>query len=167
MTRYYASFSLELALFAALACAGCGDASHQAAVEKQPSAEHPHAEKGPHHGILVELGAGAYHAELAHDDTTKTVTVYLLDKEAKQPVAIPAAEIVLNLVVAGQPLQAKLAAVPQEGDPAGQASRFSIIDETVLEGHDAPKTTGRLNVTIGGKTYSGVVDNSEHVPHKH
>ena len=66
-----------------------------------------------------------------------------------------------------KPLQAKLAAAPQEGDPAGQASRFSITDEKVLEALEAPKTTGRLNVTIVGKAYTGSVEHHEHGEHKH
>lgn len=128
---------------------------------------HAHPHEGPHHFPLVELGEEEYHAELAHDDATKTVTVYLLDKEAKNPVAIADPEITLNLVVGGKPLQAKLTASPQAGDPEGQASRFTITDETVLEAHDAPKTTGRLNVTINGKAYSGVVEPHDHGEHKH
>jgi hypothetical protein len=167
MTHNYVRTALPIALFAVFALTGCGHAPQQPAAEKTSEHEHPHAEKGPHQGLLIELGAGEYHAELAHDDTTKTVTAYLLDKEAKIPVPIPATEIVLNLVTDGQPLQAKLAAAPQEGDPPGQASRFSIIDEIVLEAHDAPKTTGRLNVTINGKTYSGLLENSGHHAHKH
>lgn len=126
-----------------------------------------HAEEGPHHGHLIELGEEEYHAELAHDDKTKTVTVYLLDKEAKAAVAIPDKEILLNLMVDGKPLQAKLAADPQDGDPEGKASRFTITDETVVEAHDAPKTTGRLKVTIGGKEYSGTVEHKAHGEHKH
>lgn len=125
-----------------------------------------HAEEGPHHGHLIELGEEEYHAELTHDGK-KTVTIYLLDKEAKAAVAIPDKEIALNLVVDGKPLQAKLAADPQEGDPEGKASRFTITDETVVEAHDAPKTTGRLKVAIGGKEYSGTVEHKAHGEHKH
>src|SRR5688572_31002168 len=40
---------------------------------------HPHAEHGPHHGQLIDLGHGEYHAEVVHDDTTDTITVYVLD----------------------------------------------------------------------------------------
>ena len=116
---------------------------------------------------MIELGEEEYHAELTHDEATKTVTVYLLDKEAKGAVAIGDAEIVLNLVADGQPTQVKLAASPQEGDAAGQSSRFSITDEKVLEMLEGPKTTGRLNVTINGKAYLGTVEHHEHGEHKH
>lgn len=178
---------LSTMLGAALALTGCGTSTppadppatpagtsehtegdgHDRGEKGHDEAAHAHPSKGPHHGHLIELGQGEYHAELTHDDATKTVTVYLLDKEAKASVAIADAEIALNLVVDGQPLQAKLAANPQEGDPSGQSSRFTITDEVVLEAHDAPRTTGRLNVTIAGKAYTGSVEHHEHDDHKH
>jgi hypothetical protein len=183
MSRRLVRLSIPMAFCAALAIAGCGTSSsstpapgtnvdhkdgdgHDHAAEHDHDA-HAHPSEGPHHGHLIELGQEEYHAELTHDDATKTVTVYLLDKEAKAPVAIGDAELALNLVVDGQPLQAKLVAAPQEGDPAGQASRFSITDEQVLEALEAPKTTGRLNVTIAGKAYTGSVEHHEHGEHKH
>jgi len=175
MIRRFTNLMAPLTLSAILALMGCNSSSTPPASSGTPAADHKghdhategHAEEGPHHGHLIELGEEEYHAELTHDDATKTVTVYLLDKEAKAPVAIADAEIVLNLVVDGQPLQAKIAAASQEGDPAGQASRFSITDEKVLEALEAPKTTGRLNVTIAGKAYSGTVEHHEHGDHKH
>ena len=51
------------------------------------------------------------------------------------------------------------------GDPEGQASKFTIVDEKILEALEAPKTTGRLNVTIAGKSYSGTVDHEGHHGH--
>ena len=170
MTGRFTALSLPLAFSAALALSGCGGTSP--APSSSPATDHDHAkeghaEEGPHHGHLIELGEEEYHAELTHDESSKTVTVYLLDKEAKAPVAIADAEIVLNLVADGQPTQVKLAAAPQEGDPAGQSSRFSVTDEKVLETLEAPKTTCRVNVTINGKAYSGTVEHHEHGEHKH
>jgi hypothetical protein len=173
----FTCLSIAAAVGAALALAGCtptttpppstGTTEHKEGDGHDHAAEHAHPAEGPHHGHLIELGNDDYHAELAHDDATKTVTIYLLGKDAKTAVTIPDPEILLNLVVDGKPLQAKLTASPQEGDPAGQSSRFSIIDETILEAHDAPKTTGRLSVTINGTPYSGTVEHHEHGEHKH
>lgn len=126
-----------------------------------------HAEEGPHHGHLIELGKEEYHAELTHDEASKTVTVYLLDGAAKSAVPIADAEITMNLVVAEKPAQFKLTAKPQEGDPEGQASRFSLTDETLLEALEAPKTTGRLNLTIKGKEFVGTVEHHDHGEEKH
>jgi len=162
-------FFSSMTLIAILGFAGCsgsapeGPAANSAAENKDGGhSDEAHPEEGPHQGHLIELGQEEFHAELTHDDPSSTVTVYLLDKLAKSSVYSTDTEVVLNLVVEGKPLQAKLAAVPQEGDPAGQSSRFLIADETVLEALEAPTTTGRLNVTIEGKTYIGTVEHHEH-----
>lgn len=165
--------SLALATFVGLG--GCGsskpgadEASERELQEGKDHAhedEHPH--EGPHHGHLIELGDEEYHAELTHDETTKTVAVYLLDKKATSAVSIEDAEITLNLVIDGAPTPVKLAADPQDGDPEGQSSRFSIVDESVLEALEAESTAGRLNVTIDGKPYIGKIEHHEHSEHEH
>lgn len=151
-----------LGLFGLAGCDGAKTptAAPGAGAHAHGAEEHP--DEGPHQGHLIELGEEEYHAELTHDDATKTVTVYLLDKEAKTAVPIGDSEIVLNLVVEGKPLQVKLAAAPQAGESAGMSSRFSIVDEAVLESLEAPTTTGRLNVSIEGKSYVGMVEHHDH-----
>lgn len=166
MIRRFTSFAIPVALCTLLGVFGCnGTTAPPVTLGTTPVDGHGaegHPEEGPHQGHLIELGEEEYHAELAHDEATKTVTIYLLDKTAKVAVPIADPEIVLNLVVDGQPLQAKLIAAPQEGDPAGQSSRFSLTDEKVLEALEAPKTTGRLNLSIGGKPYIGAVEHHDH-----
>lgn len=125
---------------------------------------HAHPKEGPHHGSLIELGKEAYHAELVHDDTTDTVTVYLLDADAENAVAIPSKPIVLNLRVAGKPRQFTLPATPQEGDAEGTASTFAITSKPLCQALDTHGATGRLNVTIEGKVYVGTVGGHTH-PH--
>lgn len=177
-TKFFGSF---LVAGAALLWSGCGSSTPP---PKGGAAGHPagekghkegdghahegaaHAEEGPHHGHLIELGKEEYHAELTHDEASKTVTVYLLDGAAKSAVPIADAEIIVNLVVEGKPAQFKLPAKPQEGDPEGQASCFSLADEALLEALEAPKTTGRLNVKIKGKEFVGNVEHHEHGEHK-
>lgn len=127
--------------------------------------EHAHPTEGPHHGHLIELGKEEYHAELTHDEAAKKIAVYILDSSGKEAVPVEAQELTLNLVVDGKPEQVKLAAEPQPSDPAGQASCFSVVDERILEALEAPKTTGRLNVTINGKAYVGSVEHEEHDEH--
>lgn len=166
----------------ALLWSGCGSDTHApkgvatgkpAATEEHKEGdghahkEGAHAEEGPHHGHLIELGKEEYHAELTHDEAAKTVTVYLLDGEAKSAVPIPDPDITLNLVVGGKPTQFKLPAKPQTGDPEGESSCFSIADEALLEALEAPKTTGRLNITIKGKDFVGTVEHHEHGEDKH
>lgn len=166
MNRRFFQPSVVWALLAASTLTGCGKSPPRNALPENHD-EHAHAEEGPHHGHLIELGQEEYHAELTHDDATNTVTIYLLDKSAKSPVAIGDTEITLNLTVNGQPLQAKLAAAPQQGDPAGQSSRFAISNEKVMEAIESPKAQGRINVNIAGKSYSGVIEHHDHDEHKH
>jgi hypothetical protein len=151
---------IALFSFATLLVAGCGG---PAAPPVKPDTEHAHSEHGPHEGHLIELGNEEYHAELTHDDATKTVAIYLLGPDAKTAVTIPDTEtLTLNLKVGEEPLQAKLTAEKQASDPEGQASKFVVVDEKVLEALEAPKTTGRLSVKIGEKSYSGPVEHEEH-----
>ena len=141
---------------------------HDHGKDKDGHADHAHPSEGPHHGHLIELGKEEYHAELTHDEATKTVTVYVLDgKTAKVAVPIEEQEITLNLAVDGKPSQFKLAAAPQEGDPEGQSSRYSLSDEALLEALESPKAAGRLTITIKGKPYSGKVEHAEHDEHEH
>ncbi len=174
-------FQATIALATTICWVGCGSTASTDSNSSKPRgteaehrdgdghkgghAEHAHAEEGPHHGHLIELGQEEYHAELTHNDATITVTVYLLDAEAKVAVPIAEPEIVLNLVVDGKTRQVKLAAAPQKGDPEGQSSRFQATDAKLLDALEAPRTTGRLNVTIAGKTYAGQIEHDEHREH--
>ena len=159
----FSFLSIAAFAFATLLASGCGPAAPPVV---KPDSAHDHPEVGPHKGHLIELGAGEYHGELTHDDATKTVTIYLLGPDATTAIAIPDAEITLNLVVAGEPMQVKLAAAKQEGDADGKASKFTIVDEKVLEALEAPKTAGQLVVTIDGKQVSGPVAHDAH-GHEH
>ncbi|TWT43497.1 hypothetical protein [Botrimarina hoheduenensis] len=127
-------------------------------------ADHP--TEGPHHGSLIELGAEEYHAELVHDDAAATVTVYLLDSEAKVSVPIDAKEIQINLSHDGQAEQFTLAASPEASDPAGSASKFFSGDAELAEDLDHEEAQAQLVVSIGGKQYRGAIqhdhDDEEH-----
>lgn len=174
MAHCYNHVTLLFAVCATLAFAGCDHSKsppnviseetehHAGDGHAHGEAGHSHSTQGPHQGHLIELGLEEFHAELTHDDASQTTTIYLLDHAAKEPVAIPDAQIMLNLVIDGQPMQAALAATPQEGDPAGQSSRFSVMDEQILDALKGEKTTGEINVSIGGKEYSGKVEHHHH-----
>ncbi len=130
-------------------------------------ADHAHASEGPRHGILVELGNEEYHAEVVHDDATGTVTVYLLDSSAKKSVTTTATEATINLKHGDTPEQFKLAAQPEEGNPAGQTSRFTLIDQELVEHHDDPAAGAKLNITVGDTTYTGAIPAVDHAAHDH
>jgi hypothetical protein len=145
-----------------------GGASAMAAQPKTQKGAHAHAHpsEGPHHGSLIELGREDYHAELVHDDATNTVTIYMLDGAAKDAVPIDAKQLTLNLLVGGKPQQFQLTAQPQPTDQEGMCSAFSSASEPMCKALDAKGTTGRLNVPIAGKVFSGRIDAHTHAhPH--
>lgn len=127
---------------------------------------HAHGHKGPHKGMVLELGADEYHAELVDDHKSNTVTVYLLDGQAKNAVAIDTKEVVINVRKDGKGEQYRLAASPQEGDAAGTASRFSTTDKKLcdrLHGH----VDARLRVSINGKSYNAKIPHDHDHEHEH
>lgn len=170
---------LVLGAAVSVAFCGCGGDSKPVADDhSKKSDEHKpgdghdhsgeaHAEEGPHHGHLIELGKEEYHAELTHDEATHTVTIYMLDSSAKKSVPIEAKELLLNLTVGSKGTQFKLPALPQESDPEGMASRFQLAEEALCDGLDAKDAKGRINVDIAGKSYAGAIEHSAHGEHKH
>lgn len=132
------------------------------------SHDHDHPTTGPHKGSLIELGDEEYHAELLHDDAAHKVTIYLLDSKASGKVTSTEAKIALNFVVDGKPRQFLLAAAPQADDAAGNSSKFEAVDEALCTALDDKKSQGKLNVTIGGKQYTGALAADAHGhDHKH
>lgn len=147
----------------------CGLAVVGAWLEAAPTAGHPHAHptEGPHHGVLIELGKEDYHAELVHDDATDTVTIYILDSSATNPVAITAKQLTLNMRGNGTPQQFVLAAHPQTDEADGSSSAFAATGKQICRAIDAKGASGRVNVEIGGRTYVGHVRGHSHYRHKH
>jgi hypothetical protein len=126
---------------------------------------HDHPSEGPHHGTLIELGNEEYHAELIHDEAL--VTVYILDKTAKQSIPIEAADITINLVHDGKPTQFKLAAIPDANDPAGKSSRFSLQDSGLVKELEHDHAAAKLSVLIEGKAYRGEIHHEHEGQHHH
>jgi hypothetical protein len=123
--------------------------------------EHEHASAGPHGGDLIELGDETYHVELIHDDRAGEVTFYVLDGTAKKTVPIDAADVTVNLKLAGGPKQFQVAAKADSADPAGKSSRFFSADKELAEGLDAAGADAQIVLTIDGKQFRGAI------AHKH
>ncbi|QEG41528.1 hypothetical protein [Roseimaritima ulvae] len=132
---------------------------------------HDHPSEGPHHGTLVELGSEEYHAEVVHDE--QSVTIYILDASATEPVAIDAADLTINLTHDGSPEQFKLVADPDEGDGEGKSSRFTLADAELVKHLDDDAAAPTLTVTIAGTPYRGQIkhdhdhDGHDHAGHQH
>ncbi|TWT51690.1 hypothetical protein KOR42_33760 [Thalassoglobus neptunius] len=130
-----------------------------------PHSEHDHGTEGPHHGSLIELGSGHYHAELVHDD--QSVTIYILDGKAVNSYPIEATDLTINMKIDGKPEQFSLPAVPDTDDPTGKSSRFEIQDPKLAASLDEDAAEPRLVVTIDGKPYRGVITHSHDDDHDH
>lgn len=116
--------------------------------------EHGHAEHGPNDGELLEVGKEEYHVELLVDESKKQMTIYLLDKEIKDYVAIDTPHLAVNFLLAGKPTQVKLIPAPQELDKKGFSSRFSVVSPTLFAGLHSAKADPKLSLRIQNKSYS-------------
>ncbi len=131
-----------------LICCGCSRKSTPAA-----KAEHQHSH-GPHDGELIEIGNEEYHAELFDDDKNGVVTIYILEKDAKQPVPIQAETITIAMDPIGKPSLFPLAARSQDKDPPNRASRFESNDKNLVLALQNPQVDRELRAEINGKAYS-------------
>jgi hypothetical protein len=137
---------------------------HDGEAEAEHEHHHHHADKGPHGGALVAIGADDAHVELVLDGETGKLTAYVLDGEAEKPVAIKQASLQLGITLPDEDAGEKtkgglpkdvfplmLAAVdPQDG----KASEFSgTADELKgVEHFDAALTS----ISVGDKSFKNV-----------
>jgi len=141
-------------------CNGDAEKTEKTSKTKQPSG-HSHGEKGPHKGVLVELGDHEYHGEVVHDEKTNIVTVYMLGGDAKTPAPISAKTVTVNLSHDGSPEEFTLDARPDKNDPMGKSSRFVTQGSELGEHLDLDDVTNRrLVVEIDGTSYSGAIKHS-------
>lgn len=139
---------------------GCGPANHDDDHDHADD-NHEHAEEheGPHGGHVIELGRDhQFHAELVEDEGNQTVTVYILGEDMKE-LPIDAATMAMNLVVDGEAKSFELAAV---GPVEGKSSQYAGGQTELFEALHEHEASGKLNVTIDGAPYSGVVEHHDH-----
>lgn len=159
--------NLSFAPLAALLCvtvtvAGCAQpASESKTAGGGSSAEvHEHPSKGPHGGVLVELGNEQYHAELVHDKEAGSVIVYVLDSAAKAAVPIDASEVTINLSHDGEAEQFTLTASPESGEDAGKSSKFTSTEAELATELDHDHVEAQVVVSVDGKQYRGKVSHA-------
>jgi hypothetical protein len=106
-------------------------------------------DEAPHGGMLYAAKPGhKLHAELLIDKGSKKATVYILDDKAKKAVPIKAATVTVS-VKDTPPVQVVLKADKQEGDPEGQASRFSGTNDRF--GSEVKEKQVEISAEIDGK----------------
>ena len=157
---------------AAIWVTGCPSSGPPGPVSNPPpAAEHDHAHEhvhGPNGGHVIELGEEEYHAEWTHDEDGK-VTIYLLDKEVKNPVPIAAESITIETKIGDKPPATfTLAAMDRSEGDMPKASKFEVVDKNLLGVLESLSegVTATLKVTINDKPYEGKFTHDDH-GHKH
>jgi hypothetical protein len=152
--------TLACGLLGCVLVLGCGKPAEptKADVKKEDEDDHDHG-PGPHRGLVIEVGK--HHAEFCMDHATKTATVYILDGRVKNAVPIAASKVTLSIKSPAFVVDA--AASPQEGDPAGKASRFVAVHENFGKEQEF---AGTLVVEIDGKRYSEDFEEKAHAHDK-
>jgi hypothetical protein len=160
--------SMLLVIFLA-GLAGCGKSQAPDGDTAAADHEHAHEEAGPHNGHIIELGADGYHAELTHDDAEQRVGIYILDGSAKSAAPIDAQSVTIHVTVADAPSEYVLPAVAQPGDPEGKASYFELVSEPLCKVvcGEVEDTHARVNITIDGKPYVGLIETHHEHDHDH
>jgi hypothetical protein len=148
------------ALAACLVLAGCsnrpaGSAPQSVAKAKDKGAAgkpagHDHADEGPHGGDLAQWGDEEYHLEFTVDHAQRQATVYVYDGNVKRATPIPVQALALTLKRPAVTMS--LEARPQDGDPAGTASRFVGTHAALAKDQEFE---GAISGQVGGKPYSG------------
>lgn len=105
---------------------------------------------GPHDGTIADWGGGKYHVEFTVDHDKQEGTVYIYGTDEKTPTPINAAEI--QLTVIDPAMEVTLKAAPQQGDPAGLASRYIGKDEKL---GTVQEYAGTITGVIDDTPYSG------------
>ena len=131
-----------------------------------PAEEHHHPEHGPNGGHVVILGHDDYHAELLFDAANRNVTVMLLDHDMT---TLTPVEGVMVLKLEGAPEPIAFESAPQEFDPAGQTSRFTLAGDKLPESVKAEEDLhGKLELTVAGTPHAGeIAHDHDHEGHDH
>jgi hypothetical protein len=135
-------------------------ADHHASTDDTVETVEPtgHTHTGPSGGRLIVLGDEEYHAELVIDHAKGEAVVRILDHTGRKPVGTEQRTITLNFKCKGHPHQIQLVAVECPEGPRDMSFCFTGTSD-LLRGEC--ELTGRLNVIIGGKPYTGRVAHRE------
>lgn len=159
--------SVELTLIAAFAfaftgCAG-GDAEFTEVGHDESEVaddDHGHGHHGPNGGEIVEVGNEEFHAEVVVDESSNRVDVYILGSDAKTAKPIEATDISLSFKHGDEVEDFKLAAAALDGEPEGQASKFTLTSEEFIEELHEHSEGATLTFTAGEESLTGTVTHS-------
>ena len=126
--------------------------------------DHEHSHAGPHGGKVFVIGDEEYHGEWTHDESGK-VTIYLLDGAVKEPVAIAAPIVEVDVKIGDMTKSYELAAVNPTADEPPTAHQFEIVDAALLGSLQAVSKDGvqaTLKLVIAGKPYIAKIEEHDH-----
>ncbi len=128
---------------------------------------HVHPAHGPHGGHLIEIGEEEYHAEWTHADDG-TVTIYVLDKEAKNEVPIAAEDITIETKIGEKATEFKLIAVNRSEGDMPKTAKFELVDKNLLGVLEtlSKGVTATLKLDINNKPFEAAITHDDH-GHKH
>jgi len=120
--------------------------------ETVPAKEATHHHEAPHGGMLVELGEHVANLELVLDASTGSLTAYVLDGHADQPIRLEQKELVLK----GKALSVALQAVgsPLTGEKPGDTSQFAGQSDGLKGAKEFDAAVVRI--VIKGREFSDV-----------
>jgi hypothetical protein len=152
---------------------GCGHQQATPATATTTATDHSdhdhagndHAAEGPHHGLLMELGAGEFHAELVRG--RDWATVYILDATATTANPVDQLQILINVTSKNQGTQFVLKASPEKSDPANWSSRFVTADQQLVEALTSKDCSCRISLQHAGIPYGAVIPKESELVHKH
>jgi hypothetical protein len=163
--RKFPLVGVGLLVLALAVCTGCSNQQggtpkgSDKTSKKGGGDDHGHG-TGPHDGTVFDFGK--WHAEFTVDHKAQEATVYILGADEKTAAPIQVEKLLLS--IKAPQFQVDLKAAPQEGDPAGKASRFVGKHENFGKEQELE---GTLSGVVGGKPYAGDFKEEEHKGPKH
>ncbi len=144
-----------------------GEEGHAHGEKAGDHAGHDHAAHGPHGGHLIEIGEEEYHAEWTHAEDG-TVTIYILDAEAKNEVPIAAEDITIETKIGDKASEFKLLAANRSEGDMPKTAKFELVDKNLLGVLEtlSKGVTATLKIKINDKSYDAPITHDDH-GHKH
>lgn len=172
------SMELTLTVTFALVLTGCtdGNSEYSEIGESCVTADsdldhghgsHGHGSHGPNGGDIVELGNEEFHAEVVVDESANRIDVFILGSDAETAKPIAASEITLSFTHGDEIEEFQLMASALDGEPDGQASKFTLTDEDAFEELHEHSEGATLTFTAGDQKLSGTFTHSHDHGHDH
>lgn len=119
----------------------------------------PHADRPPHGGVIVRLGAHLAHAELVAVPDSGELSLYMLDGDGQPGLRVAQPQVVVDVETSGRMLRLVMSAMPDQdvGERVGDASRFVVRTADLLR-MGAARVTAKW-IGVHGTVYSDVVMN--------